>query len=476
VASDQLLRSTEWTGEWWLPGAPSARIGGTLHYDPMRGVFLSLIGCFDEHAASSPRGPRLISGMLTDATPVTLYLTRWLSGGTTHRAKTQDCSDYWVVTAHTYDIDTAFVGLHCDSEDDLRFTDCSFTLSGMRQWLHKPSFTAQSSVENEGSVWDIHTHHETLCSAHIDGGDTSIQLINHVLSDDGLHYFDLRAQPHLTLSARTPRPFAYLRNRLQALRILFSILQNQAATITSLMLQPARAHSSPCAVYRRVAEPPNTESPSWFRVFLPWRRIHAHLPTLISNWFATQEQFEMLRYEYFATQLASTGASDEGSFLILTQMLEGFHRHTVNQPLLPTDEFERQCAVVAASLPHQQAPYLARIIKDRLRYFNEPSFRSRLKDLFSSLDPAIVARIAHDPAAFTQAVVDARNSLTHYTVPRTVLGPLEDPRGATLRLKALLVAHLLTHCGVASTAIAEGFQYDHEFQWATGGFHRTVVE
>ncbi len=55
MASDPLNldESGEWSGIWWLPGAPDEKVPGVLRYDSESGLSLSLIGAFEDRVISS---------------------------------------------------------------------------------------------------------------------------------------------------------------------------------------------------------------------------------------------------------------------------------------------------------------------------------------------------------------------------------------------------------------------------------------
>lgn len=55
MASDPLNldESGEWSGIWWLPGAPDEKVPGVLRYDSESGLSLSLIGAFENRVISS---------------------------------------------------------------------------------------------------------------------------------------------------------------------------------------------------------------------------------------------------------------------------------------------------------------------------------------------------------------------------------------------------------------------------------------
>lgn len=48
---DQLQKSFEYKGQWWLPEKPENRLFGTLSYDPIKGAKLAIFGSFAEESA-----------------------------------------------------------------------------------------------------------------------------------------------------------------------------------------------------------------------------------------------------------------------------------------------------------------------------------------------------------------------------------------------------------------------------------------
>lgn len=465
-----LLEPHEIRGRWWLPGSPHVCVPGTLSYGPHAGTYLRLEGALEEHGYAHLKGPPIILGVGLDAQPITIHRTL---GATRRSAYTVAAEQH----QDSYRVDTAYVGLHAESDADLLVHSCDLSLAGLADWLGKPAFTVESPLTPGKGAFQISVHSDTIVDEPIAPADgLRLTLINDLRGVESRgRAFELQAAPLLRLTFREATDFRCYAKHINDLRVLFSLLEHRADSVDSIAVRQSAAAESSCEVLLDgVASSPPEERAS-FRMFLPFFRVSAGFPAVLRAWFSTDEKFGGIRYEYFRTQLSGMPASPEDDILTLTQLLEGYHRRTSTETLLPTALFDAQVKAVRAALPRAEAPELSKRLDQSLLYANELTLRKRLKALLRGLNPAVLARLCKSPERFTQAAWGARNALTHNLTPEARRSSIPDPVGIALRLRGLLLAHLFLAAGVSSEAIAEGLASETRFQALPGGFRRVTL-
>ncbi len=465
-----LLEPHEIRGQWWLPGTPDVCVPGTLSYGPHAGTYLRLEGALEEAGYAFVKGPPIIFGVGLDAQPITIHRTL---GATRQSAHTQAAG----LHQDSYRVDIAYIGVHAESDADLLVRSCDLSLVGLANWLHKPAFTVESPHTLGTSAFRVALHTETVFDEPvglIDG--LRISLMNDVRGVESRgRSFELHAAPFLRLTSREATDFRMYAKHISDLRVLFSLLEHRADSVEWITVHHGAAVESSCEVLvDGVASSPPKDRAS-FRMFLPFSRISPSFPAVLKTWFSTDERFGGIRYEYFRTQLLGMPATPEDDILTLTQLLEGYHRRTSTETLLPTAVFDAQVRAIRAALPRAEAPELSERLDEWLRYANELTLRRRLKALLGGLDAAVVARLCESPGRFAQDALDARNALTHNLTPETGSPSIPDPAGTALRLRALLLAHLFLGVGISAEAIVEGLASETGFQGLPRGFQRVTL-
>lgn len=140
--------------------------------------------------------------------------------------------------------------------------------------------------------------------------------------------------------------------------------------------------------------------------------------------------------------------------LLLAQALEAFHRNVIGGEYLTKQAYEPFLEALLKSIPDGIDVDHRNSLSSRLKYGNELSLRSRLRELLGSISDDALDQLGITRRSFVGNVVNARNDFTHWVQDLEK----ERPNGAHLAnlLSSLLALTQLTtlkHLGVDESLV-----------------------
>lgn len=162
----------------------------------------------------------------------------------------------------------------------------------------------------------------------------------------------------------------------------------------------------------------------------------------IPSWFTVHERRVVAAQFSFANRYGEVLYS-ENRILAAATAAEALHAS--QKPELRTDFLSKPAAVkiILDEFPPEEHP----LIRTRLKHFNKPSLRNRLKELLEDAGPAMGSLTLRN-SAWVALVVDSRNQVVH--------GEAERPNGPQLLALAETVGHLVELCLLIETGISPG--------------------
>ena len=170
---------------------------------------------------------------------------------------------------------------------------------------------------------------------------------------------------------------------------------------------------------------------------------------MVSSWFKSPPGVKAARH-LFTSVIRSEDQYLEFIFLAVMQIVEALHRSLDSRTYLPQQEYEAVKQTLTAAIPKGLPSNLQASLESRIKYGNELSLRTRLKELFLKLPESLRARIRNDWKAFVGQAVDIRNALTHPNADGEYVKPNEAQiRQTSQRIKLLLTIVLLNELGLS---------------------------
>ena len=452
-----MLECFEDTGEFWLPDAPTNKVGGTLSSSPGSRPTLTLAGSFrtlkEELDQVAELGlapsPPIILGRTGKARDVTLYKCRELGG-------TVDL-EYGGSTNKQIEAFALFKGVHFETEEEIQFREVTVQLSHLNEWANL------FSLDSDHSKYDSATRTHTIAYR-------IPEPISTVLDDQwkitlGLEVhrprvsrvqtnINVETKTCLTLTSPKPCPFISCLEKLQIFSTFIRLATQQP--VYPLYLR-GRIYRPGCKDGNLSSDSveiiyyvPNLVRPSK-ELFPPYDmlfvlgEIRDNLAFHVNSWQTAANALQPVLNLYFA-QLNQAHMYPQHRFLSLIQAVEGYHRRRLDITELPQEDHENRIQEILSSVPRQHEGWLKR----KLKYSNEPSLHRRLSDL-CRMYHGIMKRISKGNS-WIQTAVDIRNDLSHQKEDSKSFS-VDEVLTVSERLKLLMDLCLLAEAGFSSADI-----------------------
>ena len=416
----RLAEPIEMMGMFWLPEEPHEKSSGTLKISEKGEITVDLAGAFGQPLVTPEvftpppmidgeekgRDPRRIVGSLEMGGLVTLDDCR--------RQKSRHSFAGHVATS-TFSADLAFVGAEFNPGEAAQFTEFSFSIEGLDDWL------AKSGIDFQQDSDDLE-HWEVLIRAH------SLDDIKLRISDDvelavkfDFHFpnvhipvteASVQQKAIVAVKLTEPQPVNYFCSLASKLCHFLTLALDQAVSISSMTAfldmetNEGKFRRNRIEVYGQFAPwPERIPAIRLPDILFRYQDIGGKLDKMISRWFEVYETFEPAFNLYFALRAQPSQFLDT-KVLWLCQALETLHRRSSSEREMPQEEFEDLLESVLRNCPLNRKEWLG----NRVR--NELSFRTRMRKLMEPFERWFGDN--SDLKHFISRANDTRNYLTHF--------------------------------------------------------------
>lgn len=410
---------------------PDSKVHGTLRLSEA-GVVLELDGTLGEINAlvPSPFIPDIILGQSLEAARVTLYKCFQLqTGGNLPSGLTTSKIDAQVV----------LFGAHFNSFDDIKFGKIEIIFPYLNEWVDISGF-------------DIKTHESTTTLTYTmpTGVTAIVDSLQISLDYNYEEWFDVpnkaSIEQHSFLRLQTPQNLSF--DKIDA---LLYHLQNFLSLAFDEVTWPERItgyseefttvfqgktiHDPIRIVFASVLG--KRSSPRPLSMLFGFRDIRERFDIVMRNWFAKSDMLEPIFLGYFAP-FRFPEMYLEQKFLGYAQVIEAYHRRVLDGVGIPMDDYARILPEIIKCVPPENREWFS----EKLAY-NEPSHRSRLKEL-----TARFPWMDFGGKDFVERVVVTRNYLTHYDKNlKDRAASREELQKLMLKLELLIKLVLLLELG-----------------------------
>ncbi len=435
----------ECLGQWWLPGAEDAVVGGLLRWSQADGLMLELAGTFGRDTSEFFAPDRIdeypiVFGATNRPGAKTITLVDCLVVSETHAIAKMIPSgfDY----QHLDVLSGALLGTHATRAKEERFSSVSFTVDHLAEWASAPG---------------VATVPEAKISLAIGPAPTGV-------GDAGT-----TRNFRITVDVAAPLTWAELARRYVApIQNLVASAVNQPVDVDRIQLQPPIApdeggRDRPFVTLLRQGRPftavPKDRALWPHDMLFMLGEAPGGWASLVPKWIELCDEVGDALNLYFANVYAPP-AYVEARFLVMIQAIEIYHRQ--RNPGVPSDAHKKRMKAIKKGCP-EYWPWLARNLSNSW----EPSLKVRLEELVDECEPVFAPLIGADTRAFVRTVVDSRNHYTHWSQPSK---PSVARRGAEL----LWLSHRLSFLFAACLMIELGFDIEtcHELMARNRLFQR----
>jgi hypothetical protein len=421
----------EYKGVWWMPDTPDVKIHGTLYPSKTDRSILELDGhLIDVKPFTHVRfAPEIVLGQSMEGTRVTLYKSIQInvSVGLNTGLKTSKLL-----------VQLVLIGAHFGNAADLRFKSVAIEFRRLDDWIRLSGF----DVKFNGPETVVTYARPQPIGATLDDMQISLEFQEHPHIDRPREV-GIRQEVFFKIETNSEKSPEDFQNIIYQLQNFLSLALEEAAYPQSIM-----AYSSSVAIEiegKRVPEPIEIvfrfggtgSNGTRYETLFEFQDIATRFETVLKLWFDKTELLQPIYFAYFGPMYYPMYL--ELRFLWYTQAVESYHRRVIGNCVLPETEHAKRMLEVMNAVPQNHRDWL----DDELKYSNEPSFRRRLRELFSKfpwIDPG--------DKAFISKVVVTRNYLTHYdTDLKESAASGEELYAVSLKFELLIKAILLTELG-----------------------------
>ncbi|HJH27711.1 MAG TPA: hypothetical protein C5S37_13335 [Methanophagales archaeon] len=446
-----MIEEFKYEGKWWLPDKPEEKIIGTLKYTPGKEVVLDLEGSFGDLRDIKER-PTIL-GFSPEGKYITLY--KCVGPWTSYHIPGYPKSSFHAIYV--------FIGAHFQKKEDIKFKRLYVHYSHLNEWVDISGF------EKEHDIQHLFDKEEKEIKYKL---PKSIQA---AINDDYKIFIDFRAYPesseqevcikqrtYIKIEPSEERSFGEFLNILHHIQNFLSL--GTMKPVYPLTIEGITEANNPVEIFYSL--PYTSKAPMKlppFDMLFTFKDISDRFEVFLRNWFEKADLLEPVYDLYFGT-LYTPDMYIQHQFLSLIQAIESFHRRRYGGKYLPDDDYKRVRDVLENAIPDEVENNHRQSLESRIRYGNEFSLRTRLKEIFDKYQENLNEFIERKEA-FIGCVVDTRNYLTHYEEdPEKCVARGEDLYHFIQKLKILLEICLLTELGFSSEEIKDLFSRNRRFR------------
>ena len=440
----------EESGFFWLPEEPEVRVPGDLHISESGEARLEV-----RLDSISPGWEDVINARgSADDYDVSCILGMGDSPGriTLVRCFMANAEVRGMSARLTMRAEMAFTGHHYKVEEDATFTEFTFSVEGIDEWLGISGIDVQYDDETMRTS-SVHIRVPDNISIGLPDGLVLTFVFGMTFPSLTRTITEAHAtqKAYVSLLTNEPKPLEYFTSLALKLRNFLRLAIGQPVSIGSTTGYSAELtrpdgfggeYQCPIRVYYRDGGSPGSKQDvRWFHMLFSYQDVENQLEAILAKWLQSYEVFEPTLNVYF-TSMSDTSQYLEIAFLQRVQGIETLHRRSSQETEMPEDEFDEIKKSLLMHCPSNRREWLERV----LAYGNGLSLRRRLRAM---MDP--FERFFGDnrqQQSFINRVVVTRNYLTHYdsSIEDQVVTGMDLWR-LTVRLEALFQLHLLQFIG-----------------------------
>jgi hypothetical protein len=416
MAETGAQKAFEAAGVFWLPGS-EIRLSGHLKFTADGELRLTLVGKFGTGLFGDYS---VIHGALDDEL-CTLFncITSQVKSGVIHQL--------------AFAPNLVVIGEHLASLDECRFNGLKIRFQGLNDWVNfgafamthsnAQNFAAPMRIDFSAQKPMITTLHGLCCTVSL--GGQSVGSYSHRKTNWEYHnYFEVNFEKPIDVQKLIEVAFD--------LQHFFALLTWSRSAIKyfsayrSVPITDSHSGKKQSGIYGHwPVGADNLQSSDIFLTTL--NDVSDEFSDLIGSWFKASPGIKTTR-KLFTSIIKSEGQYLEFTFLALMQVSEALHRSLDSRSYMKPQDYEPVKNALKMAIPTIVGADHRASLESRIRYGNELSLRTRLKELFLKLPATLVQLVTNDWKSFISRVVDARNALTH---------PNTDPKTQKLKDQAL---------------------------------------
>lgn len=397
----------EYRGKWWLPEKPEVKLVGSLSVTPGRRAELELQGNLSDSRFWETKEVAKI--------PVIL--------GLSNNGKQITLHDSLPIKATTLYVHHAFVGVHFNSVEEIRFKSVSIYYAHLDDWVDTCSFGIKYDGDKDEIVITAASPEPIIARV----GEYEVALrVDRTIHEDRVRQVAVKYEARIELSSQQERPLKDYLGQVQLIQHFLTLAMSEPTYPLTVKGESQASKQTlgkgvqvykPIDIYYGVPQlPADVGTVRSFEMLFTLHEIRDRLENALNNWIAKADLLKPVYDLYFST-LYNQDLYLEGTFLNLSQCIEAYHRRRYGGKYQADEEYrsglyQRFIEVIPQGLDNgfQQS------LRDgKLWFANEFSLRKRLQDITERLSDLPISFLDTREArtGFIDKVCNTRHYLTH---------------------------------------------------------------
>lgn len=399
----------EWSGMFWLPTLPTARVHGTLRVSDSGRVNAELLGALGDEANFETQRFELVHGETDNGKLLTLtdcYVHTSLVAvlGGTHKSQLR--------------AQRLIVGAQFQSEQKPKFSRIKLSVERLDEWVEtsavRVSRRRSIDVRQRATKATITVALPRVRKFSLDEGlELSINYRPSFSLTNGLHA-ETRVEAFLQIDVASGKTLDEVGKLSHRINTFFCLAFGETVALNWVSASAVGRETSTEQDSRELQlyfpSRPNSEKPPGVdrhNMLLLFRDVRLNLGRVLQRWL---NEYETLwpSFDLFFAATTTSNSFVETRFLTLAQSLEVFHRRTSDATVMSKAKFRTLRKKLLDVCPRHRQQWLRR----RLDHANEPFLSDRVHRLLKSLHGVVGDLLKVEP--LVQEIVGGRNDLTHY--------------------------------------------------------------
>lgn len=422
----------ETRGQFWLPDDPDHKLHGDLSVSESGAIRVDMVGLFGE---SIPNAKIMLGGLTTEFDRVLGEVER--GGSVTLENCLYQPSKLGLsggLSSSTLLADLAFIGARFDSKEEMKFSEFTFSVEGLDEWMSVSGISLDQDLENKCGTISYALPDEIVLK--LQDGIRLKFLFSLNFPQVSIPVTEMGVSQSSYLELETSEP-VQIDSALQLARQIcnfLSLATENSVSLRSIEVSQANdvggtdvQRNKKANVYCRFSLPIDKEVPfSWPRFLFRYSDVEDRLESILVAWLEIHQSLGPVLNQYFANRLDSSLFLEEKCFQ-LAQAIEAIHRFGYpEEKEMPTETF----AVIKEEMLQSCPPEHREMLSNKLSHANEPTLRKRVRRLIRPFNSWFGNK--KERSKFVGEIVDFRNSYTHFTAER---------KEVTASAKGLLAMH-----------------------------------
>ncbi|OJY93635.1 MAG: hypothetical protein BGP24_07615 [Lysobacterales bacterium 69-70] len=366
------------------------------------------------------------------------------------------------------------VGAHMGREADERFSGVAFDAAQIGPWMVKQPVKRSVSIEDSRGLKTTHEINADRTDSFGPTADGITYLFGsnvETKTEDYLSY-GFETQPGVHMDFSDVKTCAESMDRVERTAELLSLLVGEHVEPQAIRLYGREEKSGFNLLYE--FRPPSARKlMRAAEVLAPLPNIRGIFPAVLDAWDRERPRMRDV-VSLLLDAIDRDAPQTHLRMLLLAQALEAFHRNVVGGAYMSPNDYESVRQALTAAIPAQVEKDHRNALTSRIRFGNELSLRTRLKQLVNSLADDSLTQLGIDGKTFVGEAVDARNDYTHWVLEREQNRPDGAPLGNLVsNLLAIAQLVVLKHLGVAEELVVDQMK---KFSWRYLRRYQAIVE